>query len=465
MKRFPFFSAGLATWLSVALLCSGCSTDAGDTGGEGAIGGSGSSGGDGGGGSGNGGTGASVDGGGGSGNGGDGGSGGCEPYGAACDCEDGWHATDHDWDCWPWTKCQGDEVAINLPNDYVDRACARLEFLDQFGTAGYDTATAVAANPDGTICVSGARLQGPGDAARSLGGFVRAYGADGSLLWDQSFDGDGANVTDVAIDPAGNCFSLGLASQPQGGVGQWFVRKHTGAGAVAWAATGSTQAQTPQQLEVDPDGNVFASFVTRSPEASTDTPQHTELVKYDASGALSWSASVGNDDVARSYFALAGREAVVVRSPSTVTRLTGEGSVSWEKTYQGAEISNVTDAAANATGYAFLTGDTTSSSSGRLLVLDPSGNGTPLGVPTYLPTKVRSGEDGAVWLQDWDGISAWSAAGQWFYSLGELSFPVAVHDFASIPGFVVLVGEPTQPLAGQTNLGLWDAVVVKLRVN
>ncbi|MGE0326386.1 MAG: hypothetical protein AB7K71_30670 [Polyangiaceae bacterium] len=472
IKRFQVFSAGLVTWLSLAALCGGCTSDPGDSG-SGATGGAGSS-------AGNGGEGA-IPGSGGSdvgGLGGDGGSGGEGPHGCgdpnwACSCDEGfWHSHDHDYYCDPWSACGEGEVTINVPNEWTDRVCARVALVDQFGTEDRDTATAVAANPDGTLCVSGQRFASPATDARAVGAYVRKYDPDGAVLWTQSFDGDGADVADVAIDAAGNCYSLGLSFSPQGGTGEWFFRKHSATGAVDWATTGSSAGQTPRQLAVDPDGNAIASFVTRSPEA-TDAPAHAELMKVDSAGALVWSASVGSDEQAETYFGLAGGEAMVVRSTGhdqyastvRVTRLTEAGSVRWERSYKPYEIFDVKDMAVGPAGDAFLAGTATNSNNGTLFKLDPDGNSTPLGASSYLLTRVRSGEDGSVWLQDNDGIVAWTATDESSYGIATYGFPLRVNDFAPIPGFLVLVGEAILPLAGQTELGMGDAVVLKLRID
>ncbi|MEZ4376142.1 MAG: hypothetical protein R3B07_35380 [Polyangiaceae bacterium] len=446
------------TWLSLAALCGGCTSDPGDAGKAtgGAAGGSGASGGDGGRGSGT--------------------PGGCGDPNGYCDCDEGYYHANHDYYCDPWTVCEGDEVTINVPNDLEDRVCARVEFVDQFGTADRDTATALAANPDGNLCVSGTRSTGPAGAVRSVGAYVRKYGPDGAVLWTQRFEGDGAEVTDVAIDAAGNCYSAGLSAQPESGDGAWFVRKHTATGAVDWEVTGSTAAHAPGQVAVDLDGNVFASFVTRSPGA-TSAPQHTELMKFDPTGELSWSASVGVDDLASTVFALSGGEAMVVRSTGQgtaldqyattvhVTRLTEAGAVSWERGYKAYQVFKVKDIAVGPSGDAFLAGSSTNSDTGTVFKLDPGGNGAAFSATSDLLAQIRSGDDGSVWLRGANGISAWTGAGEGLYGLAAYNLPIQIRDFAPIPGFVVLVGEPTKPLAGQTDQGMGDAVVLKLRVD
>ncbi|MCB9589634.1 MAG: hypothetical protein H6718_29740 [Polyangiaceae bacterium] len=468
--RFQAFRAQSISWLTLAMLCAACgpadddaSAGTGATAGVGATAGAGA-----------------MAGMGGVAGGGAGGVGGddcidCKTY----ECDEGsWH--EDVWHpCQLWSECGTDEVPLNVPDEYTDRVCARVEFVDQFGTADRDDATSVAANPDGTLCVAGKRYDSPKASAKPVGGFTRKYAADGALVWASEFSGDGAEVTDVAISSAGDCYSLGLTNQPDAAAGEWFVRKHGTDGSAEWSATGSSEAHAPQQLETDPSGNVFASFLTRSPLAFS-APHQAELMKFDATGALSWSTAVGSTGQDNAFLALIADEAVVVRSTpfepadydpdaTTVhaTRLTTDGAVSWERGYPSSEINNVVDVVGTPDGNVIVAGfDTAQSATSRSIAytLDPSGNGTSIELGDWSLRMLRVGADGLLWTQERDTLSKWTSSGDLLDWL-ELGYTVFVRDFEPIPGYLVLVGYPHQLLAGQTELGGGDAFLLKLRID
>ena len=106
-----------------------------------------------------------------------------------------------------------------------------LVWTRQFGTPAADYALGVAVADDGRVLVAGQTM---GDLAVPNAGdfdaFLRAYDADGDLLWTRQFGtpATDAAVGGVATDPLGRAFvagrTLGALDGPQLGNGDAFVR-------------------------------------------------------------------------------------------------------------------------------------------------------------------------------------------------------------------------------------------------
>jgi len=89
----------------------------------------------------------------------------------------------------------------------------------QFGTNALDEASGVAVAPDGTIFVAGRTLGAlEGDSAGAEDAFLRAYDADGGVLWTRQF---GTSYDDapyaVAVDAAGRPVVVGATKADVGG--------------------------------------------------------------------------------------------------------------------------------------------------------------------------------------------------------------------------------------------------------
>jgi hypothetical protein len=168
-----------------------------------------------------------------------------------------------------------------------------LQWARQFGTAGYDAASAVTTDAAGNIYVGGVtRGVLPGQASAGNGdAFVSRYAPSGDLIWFRQFgtageDGILAEATDVAgyVYVAG---FMGGETSIRGTAG--LLAKYDSAGNQLWLrqfgpADFSTAAV---DVDTDPAGNVYVAG-----SAANVFGRESFLAKYSASGQQLWSHSI-----------------------------------------------------------------------------------------------------------------------------------------------------------------------------
>ena len=177
-------------------------------------------------------------------------------------------------------------------------------WLDQFGSADHDAATAAVADRDGVVVVgwtSGvlaeSALSGPKDA------FVRRYDSAGAVGWTSQFGSAGSDVaTAAAVGPDGTVYVAGqFAGTGQPGATPFyaFVRKYDKRGNELWTqqfgAEGTSASTTAASVAVDGAGAVYvAGWVFGALPGQTGGGQDDAFVrKYDAGGKEVWTRQVG----------------------------------------------------------------------------------------------------------------------------------------------------------------------------
>lgn len=181
-----------------------------------------------------------------------------------------------------------------------------LVWTRQFGTPAADYALGVAVADDGRVLVAGHTM---GDLAVPNAGdfdaFLRAYDADGDLLWTRQFGtpATDAAVGGVATDPLGRAFvagrTLGALDGPQLGNGDAFVRAFDVGGDLLWGTQFGTAAyEQVGQLAVDGSGNVF---VVGETEGALGAPiqgfSDAFVRKFAGDGATRWTRQFGTSEV------------------------------------------------------------------------------------------------------------------------------------------------------------------------
>ena len=177
------------------------------------------------------------------------------------------------------------------------RGGGRKVWVHQFGTGGDDNVYGVATG--GGVYVVGS-TSGTLPGQNSGGGtdaFVRKYKADGTEAWTRQFGSNQTDIaTDVSVDAAGDVYVVGHTAgsvkpgTPNTGLNDFFVRKYTLAGNVAWTQqVGSIDAQDDMALAVAVDGTgVYVAGRTsgdlpgQDPEGGVDA----FMRKYTLAGAI-----------------------------------------------------------------------------------------------------------------------------------------------------------------------------------
>lgn len=190
-----------------------------------------------------------------------------------------------------------------------------LIWVQQFGTAGNDAATAVAVDVSGDIIIAGyanGPLMGEGagtDAGRQSA-FIRKYSAGGALLWTEQIHAAGGNrATGVAVDGDQYVTITGFSSAsetdpelPRGP----FIRQYrplTDGSGVEEAWTRRPEREEPYTPSVagvatDSQNNVIVVGTTWETREGREHPDsNVLLVKYSQDGEALWQTSydVGYD--------------------------------------------------------------------------------------------------------------------------------------------------------------------------
>jgi hypothetical protein len=144
----------------------------------------------------------------------------------------------------------------------------------QFGTSGADFSPSVATNAAGNVLVAGStNLTLPGQP--NVGGsdaFARAYDAAGNELWTRQFGTSGYEVASAAaLDTAGNAFVAGntvgaFPGQESFGLTDVFVRKYDASGQEVWTQQlGTSSHDATYGLATDASDHVFVAGTTSGP--------------------------------------------------------------------------------------------------------------------------------------------------------------------------------------------------------
>jgi hypothetical protein len=224
--------------------------------------------------------------------------------------------------------------------------------------------------------------------------FIAKYNSSGTAVWATSAGGTGTDQgRAVTTDASGNCYvsgkfnltaTFGSTSLTNGGL---FVVKFSSAGIAQWAASASATGSQSDGLALAEDGSgnvivtgvflgataVFGSTTLTNP-AGSNTLGDIFVVKYNATGALTWAIQVGGwfDDYGKGIktdasgnFYITGYTATanaLTFGPSTVTNAaffvakgTPSGAFSWGVGVNGTGLSN--GIALDATGSAFIVGN------------------------------------------------------------------------------------------------------------
>ncbi|HVK14543.1 MAG TPA: tandem-95 repeat protein, partial [Gemmataceae bacterium] len=288
-----------------------------------------------------------------------------------------------------------------------------------FGSNGYDTAVAVAADGAGNVYVAGAFNgtvdfdPGPGTAHLASTGptdvYLAKYTAAGTLVWaGQLVD---ASVTALTVDAAGAVYATGrfpgttdfdfgpgVTNLTTGSSGAAFVVKYNPDSSLAWARQlgGQTANVQGDAIALDAAGNVYTSGVLNSGNADMDPGAgtvtltnssgnaNTYISKLTPAGAFVWAKQFANDPsiaagVWSSDLAVDAAQNVYVTG-LFVGRVDFDTSAStgWVQTGNVSSASGdgyvVKLTATGATSYVVRIGSPNASEGGNGITVDPAGN-------------------------------------------------------------------------------------------
>ncbi len=183
-------------------------------------------------------------------------------------------------------------------------AAGNVQWTRQFGTGSDDIAESVAVDASG-VYVSGLTLGTlPGET--TAGGsdvFVRKYDLAGNVLWTRQFGTSGGDSADAVAADASGVYVAGLAffalpGQTSAGGPDVFLRKYDLVGNVLWTRQfGSPAIDFPSGVALDASAvYVLGETAGALPGQTSSGADDIFLRKYDASGNVQWTLQYGSTD-------------------------------------------------------------------------------------------------------------------------------------------------------------------------
>jgi len=180
-----------------------------------------------------------------------------------------------------------------------------LQWTKQLGTTGVEYGDSVSADGLGNVYISGyttGDLEGVSAGERDA--FVAKYDSSGTLEWTRQWGATGFDQGNgVSADGLGNVYISGFTDS------NWvsntnyqrdvFVTKYDSSGALIWTRTlGTNRTDECYGVSADGLGNVYISGRTYGNMGGASAGYiDTFLAKYDSSGTLQWTEQLGTPDV------------------------------------------------------------------------------------------------------------------------------------------------------------------------
>ena len=260
-----------------------------------------------------------------------------------------------------------------------------LTFEKTWGGTDSERGYAVARDPSGNIYITGyTKSFGAGD----LDVFLLKYDSSGTLQWQKTWDGRGADeeAYAVAVDSSSNIYITGRTYGFGTVCAYVFLLKYDSSGTLQWQKTwGGTGCNYGYGIAVDSSSNIYITGTTDSFGAGD---HDVLLLKYDSSGTLQWQKRWGDTGVDEGM-------AVAVDSSSNIyitgytdsfgaglldallLKYDSSGNLKWQKTWGGGSDDDCMAIAMDASGNIYITGETESFGAGLwdvlLLKYDSSG--------------------------------------------------------------------------------------------
>jgi hypothetical protein len=264
------------------------------------------------------------------------------------------------------------------------------QWVKQFGTNKNDTATGVAVDATGNVYITGETYGSfPGNRnERYRDGFLMKFDANGTQQWVKQF---GTNKDDlisgVAVEGTGNAYITGTTDGSFPGnknVGDGFLLKFDANGAQQWVKQiGTYDHDDVNGVAIDATGNVYITGETTGsfPGYSNLGSWDGFVMMFDANGAQQWVKQFGTKEGEFvSGVAVDASNNVYITGttrgsfPGNVNvgyidvflmKFDANGTQQWLKQFGTDDADDVNGIAVDATGNAYVTGDTSSSFPGN----------------------------------------------------------------------------------------------------
>jgi hypothetical protein len=268
-----------------------------------------------------------------------------------------------------------------------------LLWTEQLGTSSVDGSWSVAVDGAGNTFISG-KTEGNlgGINAGREDAYLAKYDPDGNHLWTNQL---GTSTLDfshsVALDGIGNIFISGYTGGSLGGTNAGasdaFLTKYDPAGNLLWTEQlGTSSKDLSYSVVLDSSGNAFISGYTEGNLGGTNTVYDDAfLAKYDPDGTLLWIEQLGTSDYDESFSVAVDASGNAFISGLTEGSLGGTnvgsrdaflskydpaGNLLWTEQLGTNEHEKSWSVAVDASGNAFISGNTYGSLGGTNAGLD-----------------------------------------------------------------------------------------------
>jgi hypothetical protein len=199
----------------------------------------------------------------------------------------------------------------------------------QFGADAISSVTGVATDAAGRVYVVGSTTGAlDGVEAETRDAFVRAYDADGQVLWTRQFGAlRGDRAHGVATDPSGHVYVVGSTGGDEFGYiyDDAFLRSYDANGDHRWTREfGTSDEDVAMGVAADADGHVYVTGHTLPmADATIVGDADVFLRSYDADGHLRWDLDIGTPEHDHAQAIAVARSGHVYVAGDTVGALEG----------------------------------------------------------------------------------------------------------------------------------------------
>jgi len=185
----------------------------------------------------------------------------------------------------------------------------RFKWLRELGTTSYDYANSVVADDAGNVYITGRTSGGlVGDNTGLYDAFLAKYDQNGNLQWKQQLGTEGYDTANnIVLDQAGNVYINGWTDGSfNGGIANRdaFIAKYDNSGNQVWVKEFGDSANplTPNAgydfsnggMAIGKDGLYIVGSTYGSLQATTNGEADAFLSKYDTNGKWVWTKTIGS---------------------------------------------------------------------------------------------------------------------------------------------------------------------------
>ena len=249
---------------------------------------------------------------------------------------------------------------------------------------GTDSGSGVAVDSSGSIYVTGATTSFGAGLDDVL---LLKFDSSGSLLWQKTWGGSGNDLGQgVALDSSGNAYVSGFSTSFGTNIALAVLLKFSPSGNLLWQRTWGSMGEYGRGVAVDSSGNIYQTGYTNSTGGGGF---NLFLLKYNSTGSLIWQKTWGGTSLDFGYGVAADSSGNAYLTGQTSSYRTGivnvvilkfgsAGGLVWQRTWGGSSFDAGYGVALDASNGVYVTGETNSYGAGAdnilLLKLDTSGN-------------------------------------------------------------------------------------------